>query len=89
VKTRSVSRFRDPPPITSVERSSGSTSSYVDVIDRVLDKGIVLDARIRVFVGGIDLVTVDARVIIASIDTYLGHWPALDGAATLSPASIV
>jgi len=47
--------------------------SHVDVLDRVLDKGIVIDAGVRVsLVGiGIELVTVDARVVVASIATYL------------------
>jgi hypothetical protein len=67
----------------AVERASGSASSYVDVIDRVLDKGIVIEAWMRVSVGGVDLIAVEAHVIVASIDTYLGHWPAFDGAATI------
>lgn len=53
--------------------------SYVDVVDRVLDKGIVIDASMRVFIGGIDLITIDAHVIVASIETYLAHGPAREG----------
>jgi hypothetical protein len=53
-----------------VERASADTS-LIDVLDRVLDKGIVLDAWVRVSLVGIDLVTDDARVVVASIDTYL------------------
>ena len=49
------------------------TTSLVDVLDRVLDKGIVIDAWVRVSVVGIDLLTVDARVIVASVDTYLKY----------------
>src|SRR5438128_11147072 len=45
--------------------------SHVDVLDRVLDKGIVIDAWLRVSLVGIELVTVDARVVVASIATYL------------------
>jgi gas vesicle structural protein len=46
--------------------------SLIDVIDRVLDKGIVIDYWARVSVLGIDVVTrVDARIVVASIDTYL------------------
>ena len=74
----------EPAATTAVEIASVSASSYVDVIDRVLDKGIVIEAWIRVSVGGIDLITVEAHVIVASIDTYLGHWPALDGAAAMA-----
>jgi hypothetical protein len=53
-----------------VERASAGTS-LIDVLDRVLDKGIVIDAWVRVSLVGIDLVTVAARVVVASIDTYL------------------
>ena len=41
--------------------------------DRVLDKGIVIDAWVRVSLVGIDLITVEARVVVASIDTYLKY----------------
>jgi len=51
--------------------------SHVDVLDRVLDKGIVIDAWLRVSLVGIELVTVDARVVVASIATYLEHSDAL------------
>jgi hypothetical protein len=46
-------------------------SSLADVLDVVLDKGIVIDAYVRVALLGIELVTIDARVVIASVDTYL------------------
>jgi len=59
-----------------VERASGG-SSLVDVLDRVLDKGIVIDAWVRVSLVGIDLITVEARVVVASIDTYLRYADAL------------
>ena len=64
-----------------VERSPGG-SSLIDVLDRVLDKGIVIDAWVRVSLVGIDLITVEARVVVASIDTYLRYADALG----LSPA---
>ena len=59
-----------------VERTSGGTS-LIDVLDRVLDKGIVIDAWVRVSLVGIDLITVEARVVVASIDTYLRYADAL------------
>ena len=62
-----------------IERPS-SEASLMDVLDRVLDKGVVIDAWIRVSVVGIDLVTVDARVVVASIVTYLQHTAALSHA---------
>jgi hypothetical protein len=48
-----------------------SPSGLADVIDTILDKGLVIDAYVRVSLVGIELVTVDARVVIASVDTYL------------------
>ena len=56
----------------AVERAPGGTS-LIDVLDRVLDKGIVIDAWVRVSLVGIDLITVEARVVVASIDTYLKY----------------
>jgi gas vesicle structural protein len=55
-----------------VERAASGTS-LIDVLDRVLDKGIVIDAWVRVSLVGIDLITVEARVVVASIDTYLKY----------------
>ena len=68
--------------------SSRSPASYIDVIDRVLDKGIVVEAWMRMSVSGIDLITVDARVIVASFDTYLKHWPTLRGSAQMADRSL-
>jgi hypothetical protein len=61
--------------------TQGSASSYLqrapspsglaDVVDLILDKGLVIDAYIRVAVIGIELVTIDARIVVASVDTYL------------------
>jgi gas vesicle structural protein len=48
-----------------------SPSGIADVLDLILDKGLVIDAYIRVSVIGIELLTIDARIVIASIDTYL------------------
>jgi gas vesicle structural protein len=56
----------------AVERAPGG-SSLIDVLDRILDKGIVVDAWVRISLVGIDLITVEARVVIASIDTYLKY----------------
>lgn len=60
----------------AVERASGG-SSLIDVLDRVLDKGIVIDAWVRVSLVGIDLITVEARVVVASIDTYIKYTEAV------------
>jgi hypothetical protein len=48
-----------------------SPSGLADVIDTILDKGLVIDAYVRVSLVGIELVTIDARIVIASVDTYL------------------
>src|SRR5215510_14793632 len=48
-----------------------SPSGLVDVVDLILDKGLVIDAFVRVSVIGIEILTVDARIVIASVDTYL------------------
>src|SRR3954468_2483195 len=48
-----------------------SPSGLADVLDLILDKGLVIDAYVRISVVGIELVTIDARIVIASVDTYL------------------
>ena len=67
----------------AVERAAGGTS-LIDVLDRVLDKGIVIDAWVRVSLVGIDLITVEARVVVASIDTYLKYSEAVGITAPVS-----
>ena len=46
-------------------------SGLADVIEVILDKGLVIDVYVRVSLVGIELITIDARVVIASVDTYL------------------
>ena len=77
----------------AVERAAGGTS-LIDVLDRVLDKGIVIDAWVRVSLVGIDLITVEARVVVASIDTYLKYSEAVgimppSRAREIAPPSIL
>jgi hypothetical protein len=67
----------------AVEKASGG-SSLIDVLDRVLDKGIVVDAWVRISMVGIDLLTVGARVEVASIDTCLQY---AGGAGHTGPVS--
>jgi hypothetical protein len=71
----------------AVERAAGGTS-LIDVLDRVLDKGIVIDAWVRVSLVGIDLITVEARVVVASIDTYLKYSEAVGAAASAARPTI-
>src|ERR1051325_7327670 len=51
--------------------SGPSPSGLADVIDTILDKGLVIDLYVRVSLVGIELLTIDARIVIASVDTYL------------------
>ena len=60
----------------AVEKSMAS-SSLVEVIDRILDKGIVIDAWVRVSLVGIELLTIEARVVVASVDTFLKYAEAI------------
>ena len=62
-------------------------TSYVDVLDRVLDKGLVIDAWLRVSVAGLTLVNVDARVVVASIGTYIKSSVALGASPIAAPSS--
>src|SRR3954464_4758693 len=70
-----------------VERASGG-ASIIDVLDRVLDKGIVIDAWVRVSLVGIDLITVEARVVVASIDTYLKYSEAVGEMPSMSSKGV-
>jgi len=55
-----------------VEKAMAS-SSLVEVIDRILDKGIVVDAWVRVSLVGIELLAIEARVVVAGVDTFLKY----------------
>jgi hypothetical protein len=68
---------------TTRERPTDS-GSLIEVLDRVLDKGIVIDAFVRVSVAGVDLLTVDARVVVASVETYLTYAEAISETQTAS-----
>jgi gas vesicle structural protein len=53
-------------------------SGLADVLDVILDKGLVIDAFVRVSLVGIELLTIDARIVIASVDTYLRYAEAVN-----------
>jgi hypothetical protein len=62
--------------VSSTQRSGGyldrpAPSGLADVVEVILDKGLVIDAYVRVSLVGIELLTIDARIVIASVDTYL------------------
>ncbi|MDI6839629.1 MAG: gas vesicle structural protein GvpA [bacterium] len=56
----------------AVEKAIAS-SSLVEVVDRILDKGIVIDAWVRISLVGIELLAIEARVVIASVETWLKY----------------
>ncbi|ABG51546.1 gas vesicle protein GVPa [Trichodesmium erythraeum IMS101] len=62
-----------------------SSSSLAEVIDRILDKGVVVDAWIRLSLVGIELLTIEARIVVASVETYLKYAEAV-GLTTLAAA---
>ncbi len=65
----------------AIEKST-SSSSLAEVVDRILDKGIVIDLFARVSLVGIELVSVEARVVVASVETYLKYAEAIGLTAT-------
>lgn len=66
---------------------STDSSSLAEVVDRILDKGIVIDAWAKVSLVGIELLSVEARVVIASVETYLKYAEAIGlTAAAANPA---
>lgn len=65
----------------AVEKTN-SSSSLAEVIDRILDKGIVIDAWVRVSLVGIELLAIEARIVVASVETYLRYAEAVGLTAT-------
>ncbi|MEQ9298776.1 MAG: gas vesicle protein GvpJ [Cyclobacteriaceae bacterium] len=56
----------------AVEKAVAS-GSLVEVVDRILDKGVVIDAFVRISLVGIELVSIEARIVVASVETYLKY----------------
>lgn len=74
--------------MAQVQKSTDS-SSLAEVIDRVLDKGIVIDAFVKVSLVGIELIAIEARVIVASVETYLKYAEAIGlTASAAAPARV-
>ena len=65
----------------AVEKAIGS-SSLVEVIDRILDKGVVVDAWVRISLVGIELLAIEARVVVAGGETFLKYAEAVGLTAT-------
>jgi len=56
----------------AIEKMNAS-SSLAEVVDRILDKGIVVDAWVRVSLVGIELLSIEARIVVSGVDTYLKY----------------
>ncbi|WP_017242024.1 gas vesicle structural protein GvpA [Streptomyces sp. SS] len=56
---------------SNVSRSSGGGTSLYDVLELILDRGLVIDVFVRVSLVGIEILKIDARIVVASVDTYL------------------
>ena len=65
----------------AVEKAIAS-SSLVEVVDRILDKGVVVDAWVRVSLVGIELLAIEARVVVAGVETFLKYAEAIGLTAT-------
>jgi hypothetical protein len=72
--------------MASVQKTMDS-SSLAEVVDRILDKGIVVDAWARISLVGIEILAVEARVVVASVDTYLKYAEAVGLTATATAAA--
>jgi hypothetical protein len=70
--TKHSKAFKGRSFMARVQKSTDS-SSLAEVVDRILDKGIVIDAWVKISLVGIELVTIEARVVVASVETYLKY----------------
>jgi gas vesicle structural protein len=67
--------------MAKIQKATDS-SSLAEVVDRILDKGIVIDAFVKVSLVGIELLAIEARIVIASVETYLKYAEAVGLTAT-------
>ncbi len=68
-----------------------ATANLAEVLDRILDKGIVIDVWARVSLVGIEILTVEARVVVASVDTFIHYaeeMTKIEAAAIGAPAAL-
>ncbi|MGD1118302.1 MAG: gas vesicle structural protein GvpA [Dehalococcoidales bacterium] len=63
-------------------QTSMASSGLAEVLDRILDKGLVLDAWVRVSLLGLEILTIEARVVLAGVETYLKYAEAIGLTAT-------
>jgi len=73
--------------MAKVQKSTDS-SSLAEVVDRILDKGIVIDAWVKVSLVGIELLSIEARVVIASVETYLKYAEAIGLTASAAAPAV-
>jgi hypothetical protein len=71
--------------LTMAIEKSVASSSLAEVIDRVLDKGVVIDAFVRVALVGIELISIEVRAVVASVETWLKYAEAIG--LTVEPQS--
>jgi hypothetical protein len=69
----------------AIEKATAS-SSLAEVIDRILDKGVVIDAFVRVSLVGIELLSIELRAVVASVETWLKYAEAIGLVAQPMPA---
>lgn len=72
--------------MATVQKTNDS-SSLAEVVDRILDKGIVIDAWARVSLVGIEILAIEARVVVASVDTFLKYAEAVGLTATATASA--
>lgn len=68
---------------------STDASSLVEVVDRILDKGLVIDAWARVALVGIELLSIEARVVLAGVETYLKYAEAIGLTKPVAPPPVL
>jgi 4-hydroxy-3-methylbut-2-enyl diphosphate reductase IspH len=84
---RSVKEINVEGMIMATAQKSTDSSSLAEVVDRILDKGIVIDAFAKVSLVGIELVSIEARVVVASVETYLKYAEAIGLTASAAQPS--
>src|ERR687895_740493 len=84
MRNMALSYDRGPAQRGPVQRMGGS-SSLAELLNVILDKGIVIDAWARVSVVGIEILTIEARVVVASVETYLRYAEAIGLTPLASP----
>lgn len=72
----------------AVTRETGADLIFPEILDRILDKGIVIDAWVRISLLDLEIATVEARVVVASFETYLDRAPTLSGVELAAPPAL-